>query len=126
MDGRVSVRQFVQPRWWPVLVLSLGLLAGLLALAADAPNCSAAISLYDTDTRPVPSALDPGASRRVDLNHASRAELEALPGIGAVRAEAIIGARAQRPLLSLADGVARALIPRAVAEGLTELAGVGP
>lgn len=77
MDGRVNVRQFVQPRWWPVLVLNLGLLAGLLALAADAPNRNAAISLYDAGTRPVPAVLDPGASRRVNLNHASRAELEA-------------------------------------------------
>ena len=106
--------------------MGLGLLAGLLALAADAPNRSAAISLYDADARPVPVALDLSAARRVDLNHASRAELEALPGIGAVRAAAIMQARAQRPLLSLADGVARDVIPRAVAEDLSELVGVGP
>jgi len=62
----------------------------------------------------------------VDLNRASRAELQALPGLGSSRTDAIIVARALQPFASLADLVERGLLPLSVAEGLVDLAGASP
>jgi phosphatidylserine/phosphatidylglycerophosphate/cardiolipin synthase-like enzyme len=64
-------------------------------------------------SEPLPSrtpTLTPG--QRVNLNTASQAEIEALPGIGPALAERIIEARTKQPLRSLQD--------------LDEIPGVGP
>ena len=69
----------------------------------------------DTPTKPQPSAPKPSAestNQPVNLNTATQAELEALPGVGPGLAKRIIAAREQKPFASLAD--------------LDRVSGVGP
>lgn len=84
----------------------------------------AAVVVADRNGGP-PSQPQPIAAR-IDLNHASRAELEALPGIGEARAQAVIETRAVRPLASLADLVRRGVWPQSVAERVQPLVEVSP
>jgi competence protein ComEA len=52
----------------------------------------------------VPVVPDPALELRIDVNRASAAELEALPGIGPARAAAIVARRERHgPFASLAD-----------------------
>jgi DNA uptake protein ComE-like DNA-binding protein len=113
-------------RWWPALATFVVLLAGLGVLAAEGSPAPASVAVYSATERPTPLPLDEPGNWLVDLNRASRAELEALPGLGSSRADAIIAARALQPFASLADLVARGLLPRSVAEGLVDLAGAWP
>ena len=61
----------------------------------------------------------------VDLNTASADQLEALPGIGPVTVERIIGARAERPFTSLQDAVDRGVLNRGQLEQIEGLATAG-
>ncbi|MEE9277512.1 MAG: helix-hairpin-helix domain-containing protein [Dehalococcoidia bacterium] len=115
-----------QPQWWPVLALGVALAVGLLLLAARPDGTSGSVAFYAPQDRPSPIPLDRDTNRLVDLNRASPAELEALPRIGAVRAQAIVELRAERPFRSLADAVERGALPRSVAEGLLGLAEARP
>jgi competence protein ComEA len=63
----------------------------------------------------------------VNINTASARELEALPGIGPVRAEAIVRSRQEEgPFQSIDDLVTRKLIPRSVLEDIKDKVTVGP
>ena len=57
----------------------------------------------------------------LDLNEATRRELEALPGIGPDRADAILDARAERHFATTDDLLTRDLIPPSVYEGIRDL-----
>lgn len=113
-------------RWWPVWATLVVLLVGLAVLAAEGSPPPASVVVYSATERPTPLPLDEPGNWLVDLNRASRAELQALPGLGSSRADAIIAARALQPFLSLADLVERGLLPLSVAERLVDLAGASP
>ena len=88
--------------------LALALVAaisGLIALALDHSTPAG-----DALIRQAPLPTEPSAATLIDLNRATAAELQALPGIGPSRAEAILRARAVRPFTSLGDLVERGML----------------
>jgi DNA uptake protein ComE-like DNA-binding protein len=115
-----------QPIWWPSIVLAMIVAAGLVVLAAEPDARPGAIAIFAAAERPLPLPVAADPPTRVDLNRASEAELRALPGIGATRAEAIIGARSARPIRDLGDLVEREVLPASIAEALRGLAGAMP
>ena len=104
--------------WWPALLAGLALVAGLATLAASPGAAPGDVRIYEASERPSPIPADPVADRLVDLNRASRAELEALPGIGEARAEAVMAARKEAPFTSLAEVGERGVLPARVLAGL--------
>jgi competence protein ComEA len=71
------------------------------------------------------STLAPGA--RLDLNKATEAQLDALPGIGATYAKRIVDSRAvDGPFKSAQDLVDRRIVPRATYEKLRDIVMVSP
>ena len=105
----------------------------------DALNLAAA--LHDGERIVVPSRDDPtvggpgtvsgsgaggtGGDGRIDLNAASQAELESLPGIGPVTAVKILGSRADALFQSVDDLRARGLVGEATFEKIRDLVTVG-
>jgi competence protein ComEA len=71
-------------------------------------------------TTTAPSAGSTG-SALVDVNHASQAELEALPGIGPATAQKIIAARAERPFATGHELLDRKLVGNATWEKIRDL-----
>lgn len=92
-------------RWLPAAIFAVLLLSGLAVLAAQRSAAPPAPIIIEAAAQPATTH----APTRIDLNHATRAELEALPGIGAVSAQRIIEQRAAAPITSLqqlaADGI---------------------
>lgn len=106
---------------------------GVDAAAANAINLAAPLS--DGQQIVVPgrgssSASSPATSigsgtRLVDINRASEAELEALPGIGPVTANKIIAARTERPFTSLQELLDRKVMGKATLEKIRALITAG-
>ncbi|PZC49857.1 MAG: competence protein ComEA [Chloroflexi bacterium] len=104
--------------WWPAALAGVALIAGVVVLAATAGPGSTSVRIFEAEARPSAIPVDPSGDRLVDLNRASTQELEALPGIGEVRAGAIIEARAEAPFSSLAEVAERGVLPPNVLLGL--------
>lgn len=85
---------------------------------ADLDALNLALRVRDEDMVRVPFEGDPLAIRLLDLNTATQAELEELPGIGPARAGAIIAAR---PLASVDDVLEQGLVPASVWEEIRTL-----
>jgi DNA uptake protein ComE-like DNA-binding protein len=118
-------KKFLQsPLWWPASFLALAAVAGLLTLAVRPASDVSSLQFFGPNERPTPIVLAPAAPRTIDLNNASQAELETLPGVGAGRALAIIEARREGPIRSLDDAVRRDLLTRAVAADLRDLVSI--
>ena len=92
--------------------------AGGVLPEADLSALNLALRVRDEDSVHVPFVGEALAVALVDLNAATRAELEALPGIGPARATAIIEAR---PLSSVDDLIDRGLVPASVWEEIRTL-----
>lgn len=94
---------------YPVLALALAAALATSPAVAQSPQPAA-------PTTASPSAAAPRLPL-IDLNAASKDELDALPGIGPVRAEAIIKGRPYRGKDEL---VRKKVIPESVYEGIKE------
>ncbi|MGE3855996.1 MAG: SLBB domain-containing protein [Dehalococcoidia bacterium] len=97
--------------------------AGGLAPEADSAAINLARRVLDQDQVIVPKVGD-CAPRLLDLNRATQAQLEALPGIGPARATAILAARARAPFASTDELVERGLVSASVYAQLRDLIGV--
>ena len=78
-----------------------------------------------TDTKPAPAAAtraDTNANLKVDINNASEAELDKLPGVGKPTAKKIIAARPYRS----AQDLAKAGVPAKTIQQITPMVVIGP
>jgi len=101
--------------------------AGGPAEDADLEAVNLARRARDEDMVIIPRRGSQGRSALVNINIASEKELEALPGIGPVRARAIVRSREEDgPFQSLEELLARNLIPRSIFEEIKNLVTVGP
>ena len=89
-------------RWAPAGLFGALLIAGLAMLAITRGG-AAPVPIIAPSPSLSGFAAEIGAPTRVDLNYAARAEIEALPTIGATTAEAIIERRSASPIVSLRE-----------------------
>ena len=66
-------------------------------------------------------SLGSDAEKKVDLNHASAAELEGLPGIGPSTAARIVRSRDARPFARVEEVQTRGLVPPRVFADIRDL-----
>lgn len=104
--------------WWPAIAALILALSGLAVVASQGSASGPAPIIRD--------AAPPTTTRDglIDLNTATLAELQTLPGIGASRAEAIVQLRTQDPFSSLADFADRGILTPTQLLPLAELATV--
>ncbi len=112
---------------------TLGLMAALIGWAAvpgwaqaqqPSPGAPGRTAPAPVPARPSPAAtLAPAAApaaaanRRLDINSASQAQLDSLPGIGPARAKAII---AGRPYTEVKDLETKSVLPAGVLSGIRD------
>lgn len=105
-------------RLWPVVV-AVGLLLSSpsLAQAASTPGSYARLAASGSATAPSARSEPSAQGKLVDINTASAAELDALPGVGKKRAEAII---AHRPYKSKDELVSKRVVPQKVYDDIKD------
>lgn len=97
---------------------------------ADLARVNLARRIRDEDHISVPRVGQtpaPAGNQLIDINSASARELEALPGVGPVRAERIVQSRQNDgPFASPEELLTRRLVPQSVYEQIKDLVTVGP
>jgi DNA uptake protein ComE-like DNA-binding protein len=106
---------------WVALAIAASL-AGVPALAqtpqtGTAPATRPAAPAATTTAPTAPAAQPAARTPLIDINHASKDELDALPGIGAIRAEAIIKGR---PYKGKDELLRKKVLPSNVYEGIKD------
>ncbi len=99
---------------------ALGLFAALAAgpVLAQTPQTGTAPMARPAAPPPAATTAQPAAKTPlVDINHASKEELDVLPGIGAVRAEAIIKGR---PYKGKDELLRKKVLPSNIYEGIKD------
>lgn len=91
----------------------------LLALIALTAGLAASPLLAQTPAKPATPAAPTyaPAARLIDINTATKAELDSLPGVGAARSEAIIKGR---PYKSKDELVRRSILPQNIYDTIKE------
>ena len=85
-----------------------------------------AVPVPDRTAPTTPDHAGTGGTTQVNLNTATQAELEALPGIGPVTAGHILEARAQQPFATVDDLRSRSLVGASTFDKLKALVTVAP
>ena len=104
--------------WWPAIAAFILALSGLAVVANQQSAVGPAPVIREAA---LPTTDRDGL---IDLNTATRAELETLPGIGAARAESIVQLRGQERFRSLADLADRRILSPAQLAALADFATV--
>ena len=99
---------------------------GSAVAASAAPGAGNGTGSGSGGTAGAPSPSMNGGPARVDLNRATQAELEALPGIGPVTARKILDSRASAPFQQPDDLVSRGLVRTGVYDEIRDLVVVAP
>lgn len=105
--------------WTPAVVFGILLVCGLALLASSRSGTPPEPIIAQLSLTAMPAEAD--APTRVDLNYATRAELQALPRIGAATADAIIARRAVAPISSLHELVAAQILSERQRDAVAEL-----
>ncbi len=92
---------------------------------ADLDRLNLARRVVDGERIDVPAHGEAATSALIDLNTASEADLQELPGIGPARARAIVAARAEAAFVSSDDLVDRGVLPESVYEAIRDLVTTG-
>ena len=106
--------------------------AGGPSADADVEAINLALRLHDEDQVHIPRLGEVASSPettggKININTASEAILDTLPGIGEVRAARIVESRSQDgPFVSTEELLQRDLIPRSVYDDIKDLITVGP
>lgn len=117
-------------RWIDVLEL-----AGGPSADADVAAVNLSLRVHDEEHLHIPrlgettgsAGVGEPAGRKININTASQALLETLPGIGPVRASRIVESRtSDGPFASTEELVSRDLIPQSVYDDIVDLISVGP
>jgi competence protein ComEA len=106
------------PRCVLVLVAGLALLTTATAANGLGPDNQAAAPADKSTAKKSTKSASQSASGLVDLNSASKSELDALPGIGAAYSQKIIDGR---PYKAKTDLVRRKIVPQATYNKISSL-----
>ena len=110
-----------RPRVSLDLMLALAAVVAVVLLAARGSDGGGGIEVESRGGAPVPASTGGASADAIDLNSATAAQLEELPGIGPAYAKDIIDARTTGgPFATPEDLLTRRVVPARVYEGIRD------
>jgi DNA uptake protein ComE-like DNA-binding protein len=100
-----------------IIFASAGIAAAQTASPTTAPAKPAAAAPVVAKPAAAPSTAAKPATTLLDINSASKSELDALPGIGSARADAIIKGR---PYKGKDELIQKKIVPQSVYDGIKD------